>query len=374
MKRLLTTLTLAALAFALLMSFSNESLAWGGRGHHAICEAASFLVKEPGLREYLTTRPHMMGHLCNIPDFHWKSLGGEFNKWGNPTHFVDVEIIGLKASEVPTDYKSIIRKYEGKKNHFKEGTIFSIPTEFGSVWWRADQFFRRAVDQAPLFKKAALPKGFKEEQDESLPYNKAAYDFVVNLGLMGHFVGDCAQPFHSTMDYDGYGAGHGGIHAFYEDSGVSVQPYDLTARVVEAARELQIRAESKKKEERSQVPFLKAKTVIERMRALSEVSLSEIPAIYAADPVIKPSARKSEKGMDIKTAAERESAEKSAEKFGALIRPQMARAAALLAQLWDEAYVKAGRPKLAAYKSYKYPFTPDFVFPDYHEIPKPESK
>ncbi|MNL81910.1 hypothetical protein D3C87_2091530 [compost metagenome] len=43
----------------------------------------------------------------------------------------------------------------------------------------------------------------------------------------------------------------------------------------------------------------------------------------------------------------------------------MARGALLLANLWDEAYVQAGRPQLAAYKSYKYPFTVDFVAPDY---------
>ncbi|MFN7728307.1 MAG: hypothetical protein ACK5P7_04050 [Bdellovibrio sp.] len=370
-KRAGVLFVLSILAFVLVLSFSAESLAWGGRGHHTICEAASFLVQKKGLKDYLTSRPHMMGHLCNIPDFYWKSLGPDVGKLGNPTHFIDSELIGLKVIDIPTDYKKIIADYEGKPSKAKDGSaVFSIPTEFGSAWWRADQFFRRAIALGPAWKEAKIPSGFKEEQDENLAYNKSAYDFVVNLGLMGHFVGDMGQPFHGTLDYDGWGAGHGGIHAFYEDSGVAAQPYDLTTKVVEAAQKLQKAAASKVKTEQLKAQFLRPGSVVERMKLLTDSSFVEIQKIYAVDPIIKKSELKKEKGMDLKTPAERKPIDKTiAKKFEPLVVTQMARSAALLALLWDEAYEQVGEPKLAAYKSYKYPFTPDFVAPDYYDIP-----
>ncbi len=360
------------LMFLALLS-TSAAWAWGGRGHHSVCSAAVFLVKDEGLKSFLKSRPQMMGHLCNVPDFYWKGLGPEVSKLGNPAHYIDVEITGLKIKDVPTDYQKIVTRFTGKPNEFKKDkTIFSVPTEFGSLWWRADQFMRRAVETGKVWKSAKAPTNSKEEQDENLPYNKASYDFIVNLGLMGHFVGDASQPFHATVDYDGYLAGHGGIHAFYEDTGVSALGPKLELKVVEAAQKLQelLKSKSKQAENLKKISFLKEKTVVEKMRALSEISLTEVGAILAADPIKKPSTIKNEKGMEIKTAAEREDISKAVDKFEPLIVQQMARSAALLAQLWDEAYEKVGRPKLAAYKSYKYPFTPEFVVPDYFEEPK----
>jgi hypothetical protein len=185
---------------------------------------------------------------------------------------------------------------------------------------------------------------------------------------MGHFVGDDGQPFHLTADYDGYKAGHGGIHAYFEDSIVGALPYNLMAQVVEEGQRLQKLSESKNKEDLKKVQFLREKTVIDKMKALGEISVQEIPAIYALDPVKKPSVEKSERGMSLRTPAEREPAETVAPKLEKMIVTEMARSAALLAQLWDEAYVKVGQPKLGAYKSFRFPFTPDFVPPDYFDV------
>ncbi|XGC81249.1 hypothetical protein ACES2L_01980 [Bdellovibrio bacteriovorus] len=334
---------------------SSQVFAWGGRGHHSICSAASFLVKEPGLKEYLQHKPQMMGHLCNMPDFYWKSLGSEANKLGNPTHFVDIEVIGLKVKDIPTDYKKIVDEFTGKPNKFKNdgSTIKSIPNEFGSSWWRADQFMRMIEGLAKGFASAVAPANFKEEQNNELPYNKLSYDMIVAMGLMGHFVGDNAQPFHTSADYDGYAVGHGGIHAYFEDAVVGQFDGDLEALILKEARAMK------------NPSFLKPATPVEKMKALSLISFEEIPKILKMDPIKKKSTLVKEKGMEIKTAAEREPAQVAFKKMKPLIVTEMARASVLLANLWDEAYVKAGRPKIGAYKSYKYPFTVDFVAPDY---------
>lgn len=363
-----SSITNRLIAILLLVTFCvatlpQKSFAWGARGHSSICQAAVFLVKSQNLKEYLQNKPDMMGHLCNVPDIYWKSLSDEARKYGDPGHFMDVEIIGVKVKDIPTDYKSIVEKYTGSDNKIKEGAkIFNVPNELGSNWWRADQFYRRAAEEGKKLKTLTPPSNSKEEQDENFEYNKAFYNMIVNLGLMGHFVGDNGQPYHTTSDYDGYAVGHGGIHAYFEDSSVAYFGPDLVARIVTRAKSVKT------------APFLKDGTVIEKMRTLGEISNNEMKIITKLDPVIKPSTMKSEKGMNLRTPAERKPASVGFKKFESHIVQEMARSAALLAQLWDQIYVEAGEPAMKAYKSYKYPLTPDFVMPDYYEIKKEEPK
>ncbi len=337
-------------------------LAWGGRGHAAICEAAVFLVKNQNLKEYLQNKPQMMGHLCNIPDTSWRSVSEQSKKYGDPTHFIDIEVLGLKIKDIPDDYKKIIATYTGSENKSKEGVkIFSIPTEFGSIWWRADQFYRLALEEGKKLKTLPAPANNKEEQTEDFPYNKAFYNLVVDLGLMGHFVGDAGQPYHNTSDYDGYASNHGGIHAYFEDASVAYFGPDLVLQITKKAKSMKSPS------------FLKPKSVIEKMRGLSEISNLEIKAIDKVDPVIKPSVIRIEKGMSLRTPAERKPASVGFKNFEKLILQEMARSSLLLANIWEQAYVEAGEPAMKAYKSYRYPLLPEFVMPDYFDIPKDEA-
>ena len=358
--------TLIIFVFLLL---TQSVWAWGGRGHHAICHSAVFLLKEKGLKTFLRSRPHTMGHLCNIPDIYWKNSGPEQNKIGSPTHWIDPEVIGLKLVDVPTNYKKIISKYTGKKNHFEpEKTIASIPAELGSVWWRADQFWQRAVKAGKEIKRSKAPKDKKEEQNEALPYNQATYDFMVNLGLLGHFVGDSSQPFHVTVDHDGYFAGHGGIHWFYEDGNMDAQDESVETQLIQVARQLQAMVNSKDKTEKNQVKFLTAKNKIEQMRQLTMLSSNDIPALLQIDQLTKPSELASPQNNNTRKPAQRLTPDETAAAYLPYITKHMGRSAALLAAMWDEAYVKAGRPDLSAYRSFRYPLSPEFVPPDYYDL------
>jgi hypothetical protein len=343
------------MALAILIFFPAMAWSWGGRGHDTICRSAVFLLKEPGLKDYMQNKPQMMGHICNMPDFYWKSLGGDVSKAGNPTHFIDPEVTGVDVDKLPLEYKKIVDDYTGKENQFKKdgSKIFSVPTEFGSIWWRADQFMRRIAGMEKDFTAAKPPVGFKDEQNNDLIYNKLVYQMITDMGLMGHFAGDVSQPFHTTADYDGWATNHGGIHAYFEDGIVGEFDGDLEFRVLKEARAMK------------NPSFLKPKTTVEKMRALSLISIKEVPKILKLDPVIKPSSVKKDHGMELRTPAERQPTKVGYQRMNKMIVTDMARGATLLANLWDEAYVSAGRPKLTAYKSYKYPFTVDFVAPDY---------
>lgn len=350
--KLVSSLAVVGLAFS-----AQNAMAWGLRGHDTICRAAVHLVQSKPLKEFLLFREPTLGHLCNIPDIYWKSLSADARKHGDAGHFIDPEILGIPVKDVPTDYKAIVEKYTGKENMEKRNSrIQSVPTELGSNWWRADQFYRRALKDAEEVAMQPAPTNSKEEQNDELPFNKSMYSMFVNMGVMGHFVGDNAQPFHSTADYDGYAGNHGGIHSYYEEQTVAYFGPDMQDRIVKKAQSLK------------GASFMKDKqSVVERMRTLAEISNKEVKAVFKLDPVTTPSTFKQEKGINLKSPAKRASAEEGHKKFEKLQIEQMARAAVLLASFWDKLYTEAGSPEIKAYKSYKYPFTPDFVMPDYYD-------
>jgi hypothetical protein len=275
-----------------------------------------------------------MGHLCNIPDSHWRSLQKEHTALGNPTHFINPENAGKTLSDVSSDYKKVVKDAE-------------MASKVGSIWWRTKQFFGRAVKSGKEATKAAPPKNVIEEQDETLSYNKAIYEMIVEMGVMGHFVGDVSMPYHNRVDYDGRASGHGGIHSFYEEICMNTFGPELTLLVVQSATEL-----------KDAVLFDSSGDVIRRMRAMSEKAAPEALQIESLDQVLVPSSSERRNAL-------RKSPSEACPVFQSIILVQAGRSARLLASFWDEIYKKAGRPKLESYKSYRYPFKPDFVAPDY---------
>ncbi len=342
--------------------FSSHAWGWGGRGHDAICDTAAQLVKNKELKAFLTFRPQLMGHLCNVPDIYWKSLGDKVTEVEGPSHWINTEVLGLKVPEVPLDYQKLMNDYTGKQNLFwQDETITSVPKKLGSLWWRADQFLRLANAMKPEFTNVQLPKDLKEARDESRPYSKAVYQLMVYMGLLGHYVGDASMPYHSSADHDGWKAGHGGIHFYYEDLVVGQFGSDLNLRVFKAAEKMRKNPKALK--------FLQG-NALEKMRNFSEISIAETEKINKLDPVIKKSDMKNYQENKPNTPAIRKDAEVGYKAFNEMIITDMARSSLLLATFWDEIYEAIGKPILTEYRSYKYPFTPDYIQPDYTKLEK----
>ena len=347
--------------FASTLFITENTFAWGGRGHDTICQSAVFLVKNKTLKDFLRNKPNMLGHLCNVPDIYWRGLSPEQTKEGNRTHYVESEALGIPLKDMPLDMKALIEKYTGKEDQLKTGTkIMSLPHEMGTNWWRANQLFEMAILEGKKLKDLVAPANSKDEQNDDLPYNKHLYNMITYMGVMGHFVGDNGQPLHTNADYDGYESGHGGIHAYYEDLCVSFFEADLSVKIVKKAKTIDQNSKSNQ--------FTREKTVLEQMRALGVISNNEVKELFKLDPIITKSILKEEKGMKIKTPAVRKSPAEGQKVFANLIVTDMARSALLLAKMWDDIYVAIGKPDFKAYKSYRYPLTPDFVMPDYYEI------
>lgn len=316
----------------LLLFLPGFASAWGERGHRVICEVAVRLVREEGLAVLLRNRGPMMGHLCNIPDILWRG-SRKSSREADASHFINADLFRTPVGSLPLEFvafRALARK---------EG--IAPERETGSLWWRADQFFRMAV----LDGKKAKASGLDSD----------IFGLIVDLGLLGHFVGDGAMPYHSTADYDGWEKGRGGIHGYYETLLVDDHPLDLPMTVFRQAETM--------KRPVATVP------VVGRMRELSEASLKDIAELEKRDDkaILQRSQRAPGADRRKDKRAERLPAFRAVEIFGDLPSRHLARGASFLAELWDRAYVEAGRPDLSRYRSRRYPLTPKFVRPDYTE-------
>ena len=335
---MIVTKSLRLLALVLLSCLSLSASAWGNRGHHEVCVAATHLIKDAELGLFMKWHQHRIGHLCNVPDIYWKDLPREIMLVGNPTHFINADKAGETLESLPESYAKLLQKKKDPE----------MASKVGSIWWRADQFYRRALEAAKKAKKLTPPKNIIEQQKRDLPFNRAVFEMQTNMGLMGHFVGDVMMPYHNQSDYDGWKSGRGGIHGFYEETCVATYDDQFLGDIIASAKSLKPEG------------FLDPKkSIVEKMRRASILSVSEVPQIVALDSLIKES---QEEG---RVRAERRNPQEACPVFRSLTVNQMARAAALLAQIWDRLYAEARKPSVGLYKSYEYPFTPDFVEPDY---------
>lgn len=401
-----------AVGTLLALLASSDVFAWGERGHHVICEAATRLVEEKELKSLLSSRGHLMGHVCNIPDTYWRRLQDEAkkelsalekekkNSGGN------LETESAELEEARLRFRSLKMQ---ASSHYIEPDLFSLPMEtlplqlseifklpeikaaddlnlkMGTSWWRANQFFNLthadAVSAKDWIEKVqflkALPKlttkQKKELQALKTQFNERVLSMMVNMGLMGHFVGDASQPHHNVADFNGQLSGHDGIHSYYESDSVNYQSLSLVSEVYRLAKETDEKIFEQtvgiSREPMDWSPH--SEVVLERMRGLSLLSAFEATQVAAIDEkeIITDKTTKT-----FMFGYKRVHPAIGAQKFHDLIVPQLARSAKLLALFWDEAYRAAGSPKLSGYRSYEYPFTPADVPLDYALAPETYKK
>lgn len=352
------------ISIAFLFSSASPLWAWGPRGHFTICEIAVDLVKNEELRDFLKPRRVMLGYLCNVPDMIWKPLDYEFTSVGNPGHYLNPEHIGQSLETLSSDYAGIAKSLKT--------TTFELNMLLGSLWWRGDQFYRRALNAAKEISKAeekeiksSKKKRKSKNSNELSPSMTKIYEMMTNMGIMGHFLGDASMPYHSSANFDGWVNGRGGIHGYYEAQVVDELEAGFQSQVAARASEIKL-------------PVVKDEKnyAIERLRTLSILAKAEMPTIEKIDVVFEPSSKeegdrqtkmRNSKNKERPKNAKRPSPREQAKKFQPIIVDEFARSALATAELWDRIYSEAGKPSLKGYSSYKFPYAPDFVMPDYTE-------
>lgn len=217
-------------------TLGTSAFGWGEIGHHLVATtAAQILEDHPRIQanasgphtknwvEYFRQKRVQLGHLSNIPDTYWKNVPGKtgslVRQWGDPSHYLDSEYL-TTLQPIPATFTEARSKLKNFANFYKR---------VGSLPWRVEQFeslLRRAFESQP----SKCPK-----RSQSIPDSQKALTLA---GLLSHFTGDAAVPFHTTKDYDGMEVKQKGLHSFYESELVNVLEAEIRGDVLQRARAL----------------------------------------------------------------------------------------------------------------------------------------
>ncbi len=203
---------------------SQNSWAWGKRGHQISGEVAALVASEVTINNYsarfLVEHSYDFGFYNNVPDLVWKNPA-TYNQEAH-NHFMDMEIFERKLKPHKVDLKTaftMTRKEFEKK--YPE-----IETKEGRAFWRVREFVTNLEAVTQKLRKSSMQIKQKQQKGENVEgliknHRKLQERWLVYAGVVGHYVSDMAQPLHATENYDGQLTEQKGIHHIYETDYVS---------------------------------------------------------------------------------------------------------------------------------------------------------
>lgn len=201
------TLKISVVFFSLL-TISSVASAWGRRGHSLVCETAAYLAVSQNAPSqevhFLKQHSYDLGYYCNVPDFIWKRPGLYEKERSN--HFMDLEAFEREVKE--SDRQAQNSVFEMPRAEFDK-KYKAITEAEGRSWWRIQEM-------DALLKKTTLAlqnKKLNRKERQSLQG-----DWLLQAGVMGHYIGDLAMPLHVSENYNGQLTGQKGLHGYFEES------------------------------------------------------------------------------------------------------------------------------------------------------------
>ena len=319
-------------------------LAWGERGHDVSTRLAARLVYKHLPSEFsapFLQKEFMLGHLSKVPDIVWRSSSqpASVSKAGGPTHYIGLDKLRDRPNEIQS-YKISDFKALAKSKKLK------LVGDVGTAPWRINQLFQAAVGEFQSAKKSK--KKATQHIDQALLY----------LGIMSHFVGDLANPYHTTKDYDGWQSGQGGIHSYFETDCVQAYPVHLESDVWSHINKNRIDFDQSNKSVSKKNIALKTAfdLTLDSLKTLTALSKMDREQI-----IKKPSKNK----HGLKVPALRMPSKEGYLIFRPFIVSRLSRASQTMAYLYRLAWEYGGKPNMSEYHSWVYPVKPEFIFPNY---------
>lgn len=347
----LTLLRLLPLAVAMFV-VSQQAQAWGERGHDLVTRVAVQHLREMSddnsalMRPFLL-RDHMLAHLSNTPDIVWRAdyMGEEAIKANSPTHYINLEkvISGVQRwDDFPRDFKEYraLCKSKGRDT-----------SDVGTAPWRVLQLYKLIVEE--LTNLDSKPDNLKEQH-----INQA----LVYSGLMSHFVGDLANPHHTTANYDGQLTGNKGLHAYFESMVVAELSLKLPEKIREKATRKGLWLSNYSRKERAEI-LSDPQKLVWALVADSHTKVGRLTSLDNRHSILSKSAVDTDTGKQ--AAAERKPPKDAARRYEKFAVERLAVGANALATLWQLAWKDAGSPDMSQFSSYYYPVQPPFITPAY---------
>jgi hypothetical protein len=194
---------------AALGTFTLSAGAWDYEGHHAINELAlASLPKDFGI-ELTPALKGRIEFLAGEPD-RWRNIGDlPLKNFNGPDHYIDLE--DLKLYDLTPETLPMMR-YDFMADIAKARAAH--PDRFPAIDPAKDADHTRELDgflpwaitenYAKLKSDFSSLKAFKQYGGTAEEIANAQADCIYVMGVMGHYVGDGAQPLHTTVHYNGW--------------------------------------------------------------------------------------------------------------------------------------------------------------------------
>lgn len=199
------TLTLAVLAAA------GTAHAWDYEGHRTVNQLAlaalpadfPAFVREPANAERIAFLAGEPDRWRNVPDLPLKQSGGSWTD-----HYCDLEQLpdaGIDPAKAPSfRFDFILQFAAGRATHAEKFAYIDLAKDAdhsrewpGFAPWAITEYYGR-LKSGFSYLKALEELGTPEE------IANARANLIYIMGVMGHYVGDCAQPLHTTVHHNGW--------------------------------------------------------------------------------------------------------------------------------------------------------------------------
>jgi hypothetical protein len=192
---------IATVLVVLLIIGNVPAHAWGNEGHERINRVAAMKLPKT-MPLFFRQAVNRLGYLGPEPD-RWRNRESEpaLKYAQEPDHFIDMERIPADFGELPVDRHYYIRRlYEFRAKALAAGMDPK----------KADELLPEKVGYQPYIAMEIMDRlrvAFREYRHalkHKKPTRGIEQNIVLYAGWLGHYVGDAAQPLHTTVNYDGW--------------------------------------------------------------------------------------------------------------------------------------------------------------------------
>jgi hypothetical protein len=220
-------LLLLAVIFVLL--WGSVAFGWGEDGHSYINRVAVKMIPA-SMPSFLKAADNQIAYLGPEPDRWRRSSEFALKEAQDPDHFIDLERVSW-LQEFPLGRYEFYRMLNEKRVAAKDSGDDFLPERVGLQPYITIEIYDRL--------KVAF-REYRRLKAGNTPTEPVEHNAIFYAGWLGHYVGDGAQPLHTTVNYDGWVEAnpHGyrterGIHAEFETAFVSrnIGPDDFASLV-----------------------------------------------------------------------------------------------------------------------------------------------
>jgi hypothetical protein len=187
-----TNLRRAAICLLIVVGLISPAWPWGNEGHSAINRVAAEKLPD-SVPAFLRNAGAQLAYLAPEPD-RWRDASElALKRSQEPDHYINLEVV--EGMEFPPDRYSFYRALEAKREQTPGHPDDLLPENVGLQPYITIEVFERLIVAFREYR-AAL-------RDHRNP-DFAEANAIFYAGWLGHYVGDGANPLHTSIHLDGW--------------------------------------------------------------------------------------------------------------------------------------------------------------------------